>query len=236
MGIHLAFTDHEALQARCQASTIRLGTTDQTYDAEALLPDDSWSPLELGVAANLCADDTQLDSTIVELVRLQPGAVREAIHTYAPFGDRLPATFLGYVDNGPDQRTTTIDTGTMRRLGIHLDNFDRLPLERRAESRRRLAANLGPGSRYLILAIEDIREIIQRIAEPIRHPHTDHVRRHVAGGGELTCIRVRLDPGEGYIAPTELIPHDGSTWGLETPSTVAFWLGEWPRGSLASLV
>lgn len=236
MGIHVAFTDHEALQARCQVSAIRLGTTDQAYDAEALLPDDNWSPIERDFAASLCADDAQPDSTIVELVCLRPGAVREAIHAYAPFGDRLPAKFLGYVDCEPNQRTTTIDTSTTRRLGIHLDNFDRLPLEDRIKSRRRIAANLGPGSRYLILAAEDIRDILGRSAEPVRHPHTDHIRRHVAAGGELTCIRIRLDPGEGYIAPTELIPHDGSTWGLETPSTVAFWLGEWPRGSLPHLV
>jgi hypothetical protein len=232
----LAFTDLEAIQARCQVSAIRLGSADHAYDAEALLPDNNWTPLGRGLATNLRADDATSASTLVELVRPRSGAVREAIHTFEPLGDRLPAKFLGYVDCGPNQHTTTIDASTRRRLGLHLDNFDRLPLERRAESRRRIAVNLGPGTRYLILATEDIQEIVQRSAEPIRHPHTSHVRRYIAAGGALTCIRLRLEPGEGYIAPTELIPHDGSTWGLETPSTIAFWLGEWPRGALPNLV
>jgi len=235
MSIRLDFTDPEALRARCQMSAIRLGSTDQAYDAEALLPDDNWAPLGADLAKRLRADNATPESTLVELVRLRSGALRETIHAFAPFGDRLPAKFLGYVDCPPNQRTTTIDTRTTRRLGLHLDNFDRLPLERRAESRRRVAANLGPGSRFLILAIEDIREIAQRSTEDVRHPHTDHVRRYIADGGELTCIRIRLEPGEGYIAPTELIPHDGSTWGVDTPSTVAFWLGEWPRRALPHL-
>ncbi|MFD4659245.1 hypothetical protein ACFWP2_26845 [Kitasatospora sp. NPDC058444] len=44
------------------------------------------------------------------------------------------------------------------------------------------------------------------------------------------------DPGEGYIAPTELLPHDSSTEDQPQPSTVAFRLGHWPRGVLASLI
>ena len=28
-------------------------------------------------------------------------------------------------------------------------------------------------------------------------------------------LRIRLDPGEGYITPTELLPHDGSTAGID---------------------
>jgi hypothetical protein len=49
-------------------------------------------------------------------------------------------------------------------------------------------------------------------------------------------MRIRLDPGEGYIAPTELLPHDGSTLTATAPSRIAFWLGHWPIGTLGSLV
>jgi hypothetical protein len=235
VSIHLAFTDLEALQARCQVSAIRLGLADHTYDGEALLPDDNLTPLGPDLAARLRAQDATPASTLVELVRMPSGDVWEGVHALEPLAHRMPAKFLGRVDCEPHQRTTTVDPRTARRLGVHLDNFDRLPLERRAESRRRMAANLGPGSRYLLVATVDIREIAKRSAEPIRHPHTDHIRRHVANGGELMCLRIRLDPGEGYIAPTELIPHDGSTWDLQRPSTAAFWLGEWQRGVLPHL-
>ena len=122
----------------------------------------------------------------------------------------------------------------MRRLGIHLDNFDRLPLERRHESRRRVGINLGPGPRFVVLTTQDIKGLAHITPLIERNPHTDQIRRYVAQGGQLTCIRIRLDPGEGYLAPTELIPHDGSTKGFHSSSTIAFWLGEWPRGSLPS--
>ncbi|WP_435179434.1 hypothetical protein [Actinacidiphila sp. bgisy145] len=60
------------------------------------------------------------------------------------------------------------------------------------------------------------------------YPHAEHIRRYVADGHQLLCLRIRLEPGGGYIAPTELLPHDGSTTGVEQPSVAAFWLGRSP--------
>jgi hypothetical protein len=174
-------------------------------------------------------------STLVELVRVPDVVSRDEIHRFQPFADRHPARFLGYAECAADQLTTTTDPSTMRRIGIHLDNFDRMPLERRHESRRRIGINLGPGTRFLVLTTQDVQALAQVTPIIERNLHTDQVRRYVAQGGRLTCIRIRLDPGEGYLAPTELIPHDGSTAGTHSPSTIAFWLGEWPRGALPSV-
>ncbi|MGK5532877.1 hypothetical protein, partial [Streptomyces sp. URMC 129] len=66
-------------------------------------------------------------------------------------------------------------------------------------------------------------------------PHTDDLRTYTAAGHPLGCLRIRLNPGEGYITPTELLPHDGSTEAHDQPSTAAFWLGHWPRGTLPPL-
>ncbi|MFJ9440818.1 hypothetical protein ACIRRH_02975 [Kitasatospora sp. NPDC101235] len=52
----------------------------------------------------------------------------------------------------------------------------------------------------------------------------------------LRCLRLRLAPGEGYLAPTELLPHDGSTMDIPEPSTAAFWLDHWPIGAFPSLI
>jgi hypothetical protein len=67
-----------------------------------------------------------------------------------------------------------------------------------------------------------------------RHPHTDDYRTYAAGH-TIHVIRVRLAPGEGYIAPTEYLLHDGSTEDQEA-SAVAFWLGRWRSGILPSLI
>ncbi|MFD7644369.1 hypothetical protein ACFV4P_27420 [Kitasatospora sp. NPDC059795] len=91
---------------------------------------------------------------------------------------------------------------------------------------------------WLLLAELDIRAICRTLyADPAgRYPHTDDLRAYVAGRQPLRVFRIRLAPGEGYIAPTELLPHDGSTDDQPEPSTAVFWLGHWPRGSLTALV
>ncbi|CAL9504964.1 hypothetical protein SUDANB37_03549 [Streptomyces sp. enrichment culture] len=48
--------------------------------------------------------------------------------------------------------------------------------------------------------------------------------------------RTTPSDGEGYIAPTEYLLHDGSTEAADKPSAMAFWLGRWPYGTLPSLV
>lgn len=232
MGIGIVYTDLQRFRDRCSMTVVSFGTDDPGYDAEALLPADRWTALGREVAVELHAHADVEASRIVELVHMPEIAALDAIHRFDPFGGQHPVQFLGYTECAGNQRTTTTDHRTMRRLGIHLDNFDRMPLERRHESRRRIGLNLGPGPRYLLLATQDVEDLAHLTPLIEREPHTDQVRRYVAGGGQLACIRIRLEPGEGYIAPTELIPHDGSTWGLEPPSTIAFWIGEWPRGAL----
>lgn len=235
VGIGVAYTDRRGLQTRCAVATVIYGTDDPDYDADALLPAEDWSPLSSRLAAELDAGHDAPGSTLVELVRVPGLAALDEIHRFQPFGDRHPARFLGYTECAADQRTTTTDTRTKRRLGIHLDNFDRMPLERRHESRRRIGINLGPGPRFVVFTTQDVNGLARITPVIERNPHTDQVRRFVAQGGQLTCIRIRLEPGEGYLAPTEVIPHDGSTTGIRIPSTIAFWLGEWPRGALPSV-
>jgi hypothetical protein len=235
VGIRIAYADRRGLQDRCSLGTVTYGIDDPGYDADALVPVDGWTPLPARVAAELTAGPHARVSKVVELVRVPDVTRLDEIHRFQPFGDRHAARFLGYTACAADQLTTTTDTSTMRRIGIHLDNFDRMPLERRHESRRRIGINLGPGTRFLVLTTQDIQGLAQIGPLIDRNPHTDQVRRYVAQGGQLTCIRIRLEPGEGYLAPTELIPHDGSTRGINSPSTIAFWLGAWPQGALPSV-
>lgn len=241
MSIHLDFTDPDAVQERCSGTFVHLTRDEPGYDAEALIPVPDWQPLSAEEVKGLSSDLTAADGARVEIVCLgqdapRYGATPEQIGGYDPFTRRWPYSFLGFVDNPAGQATTTVDTSTGTRLGVHLDNFDKLPTARRVESRRRLALNLGPGSRYLVLATDDIQQISRAMGAMNHHPHTNDVRRYVYQGHPLRCIRIRLDPGDGYIAPTELIPHDGSTWGASTPSRIAFWLGHWPAGTLRTLI
>ncbi|MFI9237839.1 hypothetical protein [Streptomyces sp. NPDC053079] len=241
MAVSLLFGQGGSLRERCEIGSVRLSHGETDYDEGAVVPAGDWRPLNPREARWFEAEPGTPDGTLIELVR-QPLPVMRTeeapdLHTTAadlyPFADRWPADFLGCVTNPGEACTTTEDPTTGRRLGLHVDNWDRLPYGVRGDGRRRLCLNLGPGIRYFLLGDRDIEEIY-RLVRPDpehRYPHTDDVRRYVTQGRPLQCLRVRLEPGDGYLAPTELLPHDGSTLGGEQPSTAAFWLGRWPRGA-----
>lgn len=229
---HLAFTDLPALQDRCRTGRIRLAYDQPGYAAEAALPDPDWNTPTAETAHLLRPAPDTPPGALVELITLPDvpdhRAHPDTIAEYRPLdrGERL----LGFTDCPPNQRTTTVDHAHGHRLGIHLDNFDQQPTNRREHSRRRLAVNLGPGPRYLILTLATIQDIAHQTTDFPRYPHTTDVHRYLRGGRALHCLRLRFDPGDGYIASTELIPHDGSTHGIDQPSRIAFWLGHWPQG------
>ena len=227
---NLAFADPPALLDRCQTGLLRLVRDQPGYASKAALPDLDWTDPTAGALGLPGPAPGTPTGALVEIIALPDApdhrAHPDAIAGYWPLGrgERL----LGFTDCPPDQRTTTVDHAHGHRLGIHLDNFDRQPIGRRELSRRRLALNLGPGPRYLVLALATIQDIAGQAADFPRYPHTDDVHRYLGEGRTLPCLRLRLEPGEGYIAPTELIPHDGSTHGFDQPSRIAFWLGHWP--------
>ncbi|MFI8386742.1 hypothetical protein [Streptomyces sp. NPDC085540] len=117
--------------------------------------------------------------------------------------------------------------------------WDKLKYADKHTGRRRICLNLGPGTRYIIFGTIDAQAVC-RAVHPDDHahcfPHTQDYRDYVASGRPIRIIRIRLAPGEGYIAPTEYLLHDGSTEAQDQPSAAAFWLGHWPRGILPSRI
>ncbi|MFJ2670433.1 hypothetical protein [Streptomyces sp. NPDC087525] len=241
MGPRLVFDTFDDIRGRCDITPVRLLGSEPGYDDDAIVPGDDWTPLTADEAEQHRADDSTPDSVRIELVRhplpdLDPDDVAGRLETAArldPLKGRRPPALLGCTASPANWATTTEDTATGRRIGLHVDNFDRLPYAGRHQGRRRLCLNLGPGPRYLLIGDHDIQQICRTLhTDPEQHyPHTDDIRRYVTAGHHLRCLRIRLEPGEGYIAPTEFLPHDGSTAGIDRPSVAAFWLGRPPSAS-----
>lgn len=245
MGIRIAFTSTEALIARCETADAEASAGYPGLDRRAIVPASPWRPLPEAEAGLLRAAADDDPATVIELSRVLPGWPPEPSQATTGYDSCVPllasghaAQFLACTDSPPRQATTTVDESVGLRIGVHLDNFDRQPLRVRATSRRRLGINLGPGVRHLLLGSTDILDICQAagIRDPSYCPHTDDIRRHLADGHPFHLLRLRLDPGDGYIAPTELVPHDGSTQAADTPSRIAFWLGHWPPGTVKSVI
>ncbi|MEV6972552.1 hypothetical protein [Kitasatospora sp. NPDC093806] len=239
MNLAIAHQSPVALIARCDVAGVRAVHGDPDYEDGAVLPHGAWEPLAADLARRLRPTARTRDSTLVELVKLPDGpAVPTGLGSLAdPLGDS-EAVHLGRASSPAKSLTTTPNYRDGRRIGLHVDNWDKLAFEAKHLGRRRLCVNLGPGTRYLLLGDTDIRTICRTVhpSPGTRYPHTDDLRAYIAGGHRMRVYRLRLEPGEGYLAPTEFLPHDGSTEGQPEPSTAAFWLGHWPRGVLPSMV
>ncbi|MCP9944938.1 hypothetical protein LUX12_09370 [Streptomyces somaliensis] len=238
MPLRIAVNDSAALRARCDMAEARAAMDEPEFEDGAVIPGGLWQPLTKEAERGLIARAGTPSSTLVEIVRPPLPTGDNLNRLAAPMGDE-DARYLGQALAEPGMLTTTDNYRDGRLIGLHLDNWDKLPYGRKPFGRRRLALNLGPGTRYIILGDLDAQAVCRTVHPQDfadRHPHTDDYRTYVAAGHPVRCFRVRLDPGEGYIAPTEYLLHDGSTEGADKPSAVAFWLGRWPPGTLPSLV
>ncbi|MER7829006.1 hypothetical protein [Streptomyces sp. NPDC095602] len=238
MPLRIAFNDLAALRERCDMAVVRAADDEREYEEGAVVPCGPWYSLTEEAGRELAAQPGTPPSALVEVVR-PPMPVGDALDDVAtPMGDE-DAQYLGQALAKPGMLTTTDNYRDGRLIGLHLDNWDKLTYGRKPFGRRRLALNLGPGTRYIVFGDLDAQAVCRAVHprdHTRRHPHTDDYRRHVAAGSPVRCFRIRLEPGEGYIAPTEYLLHDGSTEGADKPSAVAFWLGRWPYGTLPSLV
>lgn len=236
MGVRLLFDRFGDVQGRIDIGDVRqAGDTPGYDDGAAVVPQGNWAALSEEEAKRLRPDaDTPLSMTIELVSQDLPIFASEdlqgrvdAAAALDPLGGRWPHRRHVYTCSPAGLLTSTEDTTTGRRIGLHVDNWDRLPYPVRQDSRRRLCINLGPGTRYLLVGDRDVTEIcrVLRRDQGQYCPHTDDVRQYVDDGHSLRCLRIRLEPGQGYIAPTELAPHDGSTSGAQTWSLAAFWLG-----------
>ncbi|WP_251057030.1 hypothetical protein [Streptomyces sp. ISL-94] len=238
MPLHVAFTDHDALRARCNFTSVRTVSGDPAFEDGAVVPSRQWQPLSEAAAQALTAPPWTPPSTLVEIVR-PPAPTGESLEDLAQHMGDGQAQYLGQALAKPDMLTTTDNYQDGRLIGLHLDNWDKLKYGQKATGRRRLALNLGPGTRYILLGALDAQAVCRAVHPEDyahRYPGTDDYRAHVAADHPIRCIRIRLAPGEGYIAPTEYLLHDGSTEDQVEPSAMAFWLGHWHRGTLPSLV
>jgi hypothetical protein len=114
----------------------------------------------------------------------------------------------------PGRITMTKAVGQDARVGLHFDRWDMCPFDDLANSTNRVAMNLGPTDRYFIFVnqtaagmyamLSDIGVQVPRDVAPIG-------KAFMQAFPDYPVIRVRLQPGEAYVAPTENILHDGSS-------------------------
>jgi hypothetical protein len=123
----------------------------------------------------------------------------------------------GILINSPGMPTTTRHPTTRKLVGLHLDDWSRLPLDNRKNAENRMCVNLGSQDRHFLFLNLLIDQVYKAVAHYCDQPlpedaaGTDTARKFLRLFPLYPICRLRLRPGDAYIAPTEQVVHDGSS-------------------------
>lgn len=229
--------------------------TSDTYDSDALIPGAMWrTPSAAERAGILVSQKTASPYSGIATIRMPVGlfeqlralaipelrsglplqrnlgsALRDRLRRYLRCRGEL--LVHGIATHPPDLPTTT-QGESGRFIGLHVDNWDGLPLRKRENARLRVCANVGLSNRYFLFVNLTLVTMWQVLT------HFGHLGKcispQVLGRAFLRAypaypvIRVLLKPGEAYIAPTDNVCHDGSTLGSTSPDVTFTARGYFP--------
>jgi hypothetical protein len=138
--------------------------------------------------------------------------IQEHIETFCLQSADITKYGIGW--NAPNQMTVTVGADNCK-VGLHIDN-------QRGSSLHRILINLGSEPRYFLF----INLSIQQIYSLVLEIHSNAISK--TSGSSRICmafmqifpnypvVKLRVEPGEAYIAPTEHITHDGCTEGTNS--------------------
>ena len=197
------------------------GVTNVDFVGVARIPD------ELLAALRKVVSDTDKDT----LRQLEPRRIREFIGPLINYLSDRFAYKSEPINHGihvhlPGRETVTIDSSNRKFLGLHVDSWDRYPLEVRARSLNRICVNLGTEPRHFLflnLSLMNMATNMSRLVaqeaqatpDPASEPVGPAFMSRFPG---YPIVKVRIAPGEAYIAPTDNVIHDASTVGSREPS------------------
>jgi hypothetical protein len=182
---------------------------------------------------------------VPELIKIHPdwsmkfAALREYLTALCDEEERERSFRTGLLRaSEPNRLTLTTDDlpDSGKLAGMHLDSWDRLPLRHRARSRNRICINLGREPRYLLFVNLTLMDMFGRLR--LRDPEDIYEdfrgltigRRFMASWPDYPVVRLRVDPGEAYILPTDNLLHDASTEGTTSADITLTYIGRFTPG------
>jgi|JI9StandDraft_1071089.scaffolds.fasta_scaffold02364_7 hypothetical protein len=138
--------------------------------------------------------------------------IQEHIETFRLQSADLTKYGIGW--NAPNQMTVTVGNRDCR-VGLHIDNP-------RGSSLHRILINLGSEPHYFLfinLSIQQLYSLVFKIDGNLVSETSGSSRigrAFMQRFPNYPVVKLRVEPGEAYIAPTEHITHDGCTEGTNS--------------------
>lgn len=218
-------------RAICPRSAWRRPTGDELATLTA--PGSSGARIEIAVAPRSFMEKMRAtglvaglsETACAELVRgrAYASALESALPDLAPLlhsAEGLQVLGTSVQSGDLHSTTTHTDPGELSRFsGLHIDNWDHLPLGQRARGRRQLCLNLGFELRYFVFARTDVDTAVALLGTTFTREacYVDLGVAYFTRFPDAMLVRVAIAPGEIYIAPTDNLIHDGSTSGTRSP-------------------
>lgn len=146
----------------------------------------------------------------------------------SPLSSLGPVQWLGVSSRPSGLTTSTLDGDIGRRIGLHIDSWDRLPLSLRDMARVRLCVNLGLGNRSFLFLPYDVVTIHRAVTQQTGILYADPrrlVSDYCSMFPETPVLELEIPPGYAYLAPTENLLHDGRSSASPQPDITVAWLG-----------
>lgn len=96
-----------------------------------------------------------------------------------------------------------------RYAGLHIDYLNKQTIYERAHSGNRISVNLGKEDRYLVYINLTVQDLIELTSPAPGCTNDELTLSFFEKYPHYPVIKVRIQPGEAYIAPTQNIIHDG---------------------------
>ncbi|MEH1944911.1 MAG: hypothetical protein V7L01_32495 [Nostoc sp.] len=115
-------------------------------------------------------------------------------------------------------------------LGMHLDGWDRESLRLKYKSRNRLCINLGREDRFFLFINLTLIDMLNALGLPDKEIYEDYQETYIRDEfmnryPDYPVVKLKVAPGEAYIAPTDNLIHDGSSLGKQYPDITLAFLG-----------
>lgn len=257
------FPQFGAINVYAPADRLRLsaGTqpaNDPAYKADALIPREPWfgidaesyaalgsparspAPLNFAALVALPAALRELGAQLAAVARSGDARERQDELSQALsqavagwLGCRLEPRSPGVMVQQGGLVTSTIDRTDGKLLGLHLDSWSQLPGQERPRAINRIAINLGPAPRHLLLLDVGLDQVLALLggAEPGANP-TATARHFLAAHPDYPVLSLEVRPGEAYVAATENLIHDGSSLASPGPDMIFTLLGDFNRAAV----